>query len=73
VSAFRGCLQSHGYPASKEARLNHPTGAVPITVAGGSVSVGGGNPILAAHARMVAAGCASLLGGGSSSGVVVYH
>lgn len=75
VSAFRTCLAGAPYPTSKDARLQKPSGSVGIAVSGGSASVtsSSGSAILDSAARSRAVACASAAGGGSLSGVVVFH
>ncbi|WP_018268055.1 hypothetical protein [Methylosinus sp. LW4] len=75
VSAFRACLAGAPYPTSKDARLQKPSGAVGIAVSGGSASVtsSSGSALLDSAARSRAVACASAAGGGSLSGVVVFH
>ncbi|WP_198022807.1 MULTISPECIES: hypothetical protein [unclassified Methylosinus] len=75
ASAFRACLAGAPYPTSKDARLQKPSGAVGIAVSGGLASVthSSGSALLDSAARSRAVACASAAGGGSLSGVVVFH
>lgn len=75
VAAFRSCLAGAPYPSSKDARLQKPSGSVGIAVSGGGASVtrSSGSAILDSAARSRAVACASAAGGGTLSGVVVFH
>lgn len=75
AAAFRACLAGAPYPSSKDARLQKPSGSVGIVVSGGgaSVSRSSGSAILDQAARSRAMACASAAGGGTLSGVVVFH